>query len=205
MKTIHEITRILNNIQNAISSRDVKKIKGNLKLLNKASTIISKFLFRHDVSIFEKEKIMIVLNETCKKTAEIFHKILQDYFYSFLPLLIETLGKLYLVGCTRIFDKLFNELVSKAKLNPNAMAYIADKLLECGCTDLASIILNELLRLRYNLPAVLINLAIASYMTGKPRESQRYVHLYEKITQKKLRLKASLSIVLGEIEKFRSL
>ena len=61
MKTIHEITRILNNIQNAISSRDVKKIKGNLKLLNKASTIISKFLFRHDVSIFEKEKIMIII------------------------------------------------------------------------------------------------------------------------------------------------
>lgn len=205
MRTIHEIMRALNNIHNALVSHDVERIRANLSLLSNASLVVSKFLFRHDVSVFEKEKLIANLNKMYSKIVFVLRRIMQEYFYSLLPLIIDVLGNLYMTGCVKIFDDLFGDIISRARLNLNVMAFVADKLIECGCTDLAFTVLNDLFLLKYNLPVVLVNLAIASYMIGKPKKSRYYIQIYEKITRKKLRLKTSLLIVLGEIDEYKSL
>ena len=117
--------------------------------------------------------------------------------------ILQVLSNFYKSGCTSTFDDIHGDLLKCFRMNPDALAHLADVLVDCGCIDLAFPILISLANIRYNIPAVLTNLAIVSYMLGRPRQARSFAQMYEKSIGRRLALSVSLKIALGEVSRFR--
>mgnify|MGYP000424445540 CR=1 FL=1 len=147
------------------------------------------------IKIGSKKAVLRKIRKYCPTIIDIMDKLLGDTQHS--EICLELAKNVYLVGCYEIFDKLKKTIISSFGGNLDFLAYFTDILIEVGCIDLAYDILLILLRNRYNLPSVLINLAITSYLLGYPAKALKYVEIYENITNRESRLKVSLKIALG--------
>ena len=200
MKDLSNLSIILEKLKAALNIGNIRLVQAILYALREDSKKIYQYLIKPKVSVFEKKKYMDRMKEICMKYSELISNNIQTISNVNMSILIETTGMLYKAGCIGIIDRIFEELFTLCKRNLDNLAYLADTLIECGCIDLAFKTLQYLLNKNYrNKPAVLINLAISSYMLGSPRKAKFYAEAYESLTRKTLTLKTSLQIVLGEV------
>ncbi len=196
MRLLEHLDRLIIRLSKALDAKDRRAAKKAIFSIRESARLLSEYVFRHDVSVYKKEEYLEELKTRCAKIAN----ILRHHRCAVPPLLmLDLIGELYKAGCLQIFEEFMSLIMDTLRGELDWLARLADILIECGCMDIASRVLLELLEKKYNVRAVLINLAIVSYLLGKPRVAKRYADLYEAYTKRRLKLRKSLAIVLGEI------
>ena len=200
MKGISNLSIILERLKVALNLGNKRLVQAILYALCEDLKKIYRYLIKPKISVFEKRRQIDRMKEICVEYTELISNNIQMIGDINISILIETTGMLYKAGCTEIMDRIFEKIFIISKKNLNNLAHLADTLIECGCIDLAFKVLKYLLDKNYhNKSAVLINLAISSYMLGSPRKAKVYAEAYESLTKKSPSLKTSLRIVLGEV------
>ncbi len=200
MDIFSKLNMMLDRFEIAISTSDLQSINHILYLIYRGSRNVYNYVLKSKKSVFEKSIHIQKISAICDRLVKLISRNIKSIAIADIYVLIETIGMLYRAGCQLIIDKLFPILYGLSRKDLNSLAHLADIMLECGCVDLAFKVLTQLLGMNYNCPAVLVNLAITSYMLGNPREAKRYAEMYENLTKRRLALKTSLAIVLGDVE-----
>jgi len=184
-------------LERAIRRKEENTIYSSIYALLRVSRNLSNIILTTNIKISQKREILADIAKYCPVVEKIINCLLKDPSKQELGL--EFAKNVYLIGCLSIFNTDFGKKAIRFfRRNLDLLAYFVDILIEVGCVDLAYDALLLLLKERYNLVSVLINLAITSYLLGYPEKALGYIKIYEDLTSRKSRLKLSLQIALGE-------
>jgi len=199
IKLVRHIHSLIERLRNIIKAHDPEAINIVLYSLYANVKTLSEEILCQETPSYEKEKIIRIINNDCLEVTRLLTMILRNVRPINLYTLIDLIGELYKSGCIGIVDATHKNIIRALNKNPDGLAHFADMLMDCGCVDLAIPVLLRLLRYGYNVPIVLMNLSIATYMLGEPREALKFAMMYRRITGKRMALEKPLRIVLGEI------
>lgn len=204
-----ELKKNLKNLETfvksfCLASKRAPNIRAFLSNILALKSFANDIFFSTNFNLKTKMSILDEIAKFCKRILPYLKNTLScDLNPQTIEIIIDLISALTLLGCEEILHKSYKLILRTISNNLDLLAHLADTLIDLGFLKEAYLTLKLLLKSGYNQIAVLLNLAIISYMLGYPQTALNYLRTYEQITGRKSSLLIPIKIALAEFSKLK--